>query len=574
MNHSTLALGRQLGRGGQGEVYQVTNKKINEADGGGWEVVYKEYNATVLPQLDAAALATSVALLGELSEAEGRWLCERTAWPAALVEKQGHASGFLMRVIPDRFQFTYQSLANTGPDTRRLANLEYLLNTDDYVTSIGLSVSEHDRLLLLADLAATLTRLHRIGITVGDLSPKNLLFTTTPKPECFLIDCDAMRLRGASVLPQTETPDWQIPAGEEKATPASDIYKLALLAIRLFARHQSATDPTALASLAPAIGDLARAGLNPDPALRPTPSAWAEQLTAAGNTASTIPAKTTVTGHTPSQSNASSTPRPTGRHPTGGPPAGTAPTPTNSPPGTKRPGLAPMDLALAAALVAIVLVAIMLPHNNSSPATDVSPQPTISQENTSGPSERPGNGYSDNSDTSSGDGDRTARDSSTPPSAEDEEFSAVSTDDCLSNYINRDTDWTPSTPTVTDCSDTDAYFRVTSIEQQGNCVSDDMTWFHSNSDGTDTNLCLDRNYADGQCMFAHAKDETLSIYNNAVTPCGAGIPDGYQYIVQLTRVYPLGAPDDACGDDGMWKPDSDAVLCGKVIWKRRGLPDM
>lgn len=293
VDHGALTLGRRLGQGGQGAVHEVTDRRINEADDGGWEVAYKEYNAAVLPQLDAAALAASVALPGELSAAEGRWLCEKTAWPAALVERQGSVSGFLMRRVPDRFLFTLQSLGGTTPGAPRLANLEYLLNSDDYVARIGLSVSERDRLLLLTDLAATLTRLHRIGITVGDLSPKNLLFTTGTPPECFLIDCDAMRLRGTGVLPQAETPDWQIPDGEEKATRASDVYKLALLAVRLFARDQTSRDPAALASVSPELSDLARAGLDPDPARRPSPAQWAEQLAAAATTASTAPAVAT-----------------------------------------------------------------------------------------------------------------------------------------------------------------------------------------------------------------------------------------------------------------------------------------
>ncbi|MBO1419081.1 lipopolysaccharide kinase InaA family protein, partial [Streptomyces sp. FH025] len=260
VEYASLALGRRLGQGGQGAVHQVLNRRINEAEDN-WEVVYKEYGATVLPGLDGGALAAMVDLLDELNDAERRWLCEKTAWPAAVVRLQGLTSGFLMRAAPDRFHFRYRSLSDPTATTARLANLEYLLNDDAYVALVGLTVSERDRLLLLADLAATLSRLHRIGIAVGDLSPKNLLFTTAGRPECFLIDCDAMRLRGATVLPQAETPDWQLPAGEERATPAGDVYKLALLAVRLFARDQIATDPAALYAISPALGELARSSL-------------------------------------------------------------------------------------------------------------------------------------------------------------------------------------------------------------------------------------------------------------------------------------------------------------------------
>ncbi|MFD5564676.1 hypothetical protein [Kitasatospora griseola] len=291
VDRGALVLDRRLGQGGQGVVHRVANLRINRAAAdGGWDVVYKEYAPALLPDLDAAALTAMVDLLDELSGDEGRWLCEKTAWPAAVVRKEGQVSGFLMRAAPDRFRFDFRSLSGAGSGTRRLANLEFLLNDDAYTAGIGLTVGERDRLLLLADLAGTLDRLHRIGIGVGDLSPKNLLLATTGPPECFLIDCDAMRLRGASVLPQAETPDWQLPAGEEKATLAGDVHKLALLAVRLIARDQVTTDPTALTALSPDLGELARRSLDPAPARRPSPAEWAECLRAAAPTVPTASA--------------------------------------------------------------------------------------------------------------------------------------------------------------------------------------------------------------------------------------------------------------------------------------------
>ncbi|MFC7469957.1 hypothetical protein ACFQVA_23930 [Actinomadura keratinilytica] len=253
VDHGTLALGRRLGQGGQGTVYEVTNKRVTPPRGGGWDAVYKEYAPPVLSQLDVAALETLVGLPGASTAAQGQWLCERTAWPAAVVRRQGVTCGFLMRAVPERFTFDLRGLGNTVVG-RHLANLEYLLNDDAYVAGIGLVVSDRDRFLLLADLAETLDRFHTMGVTVGDLSPKNLLFTTAPRPACFFIDCDAVRLRGATALPQAETPDWEVPSGERKATPASDAYKLALLAVRLLGRHQTSTDPAALASYGPELG--------------------------------------------------------------------------------------------------------------------------------------------------------------------------------------------------------------------------------------------------------------------------------------------------------------------------------
>ncbi|CAM4156450.1 hypothetical protein [Nocardiopsis rhodophaea] len=398
VERSMLTLGRQLGQGGQGTVHQVINKKINKATDGGWDVAFKEYSPAVLPELDAAALTAQVELPRTLSAEEGRWLCDKTAWPAAVVQRNGHTCGLLMRLVPDRFQFTFRSLTGTTAGTRRLANLEYLLNTDTYATGIGLSISERDRVLLLADLAATLDRLHRIGITIGDLSPKNLLFTTDPEPECFLIDCDAMRLRGTTTLPQAETPDWQIPAGEKKATRSSDVYKFALLAVRLFARDQTTTDPTALTALDPKLADLARTTLSQDPSQRPTPADWAERLTAAAPKASAAPpAPAPTSGRRPG------TPSPVPRN---GPHVGASPgnsTQVQVPPQQTSAGTIGV---LVAALIAVVVVLAGLSSSSDGSSTVDADAPSQTETSaadawTYEPAEPADDGY----DTSEDDGD-------------------------------------------------------------------------------------------------------------------------------------------------------------------------
>jgi hypothetical protein len=280
VTRASLKLDRRIGLGGQGSVHHVDNRRINAADEA-WTVAYKEYNAIVLPALNGAALSSMVALPETLDGAEGRWLCEKTAWPAAVVEDRGRITGFLMREAPVRFRIRIPALTSHSLGTVRPATVDYLLNDDAYAASIGLTVTDKDRALLLADLADALSRLHRLGIAVGDLSPKNLLFSTGARPECLLLDCDTMRLRGASVLRQTDTPGWQLPVGEEKATCEGDVYKFGLLAVRLFARNQTTTSTGALGGYDARLADLARASLDPDRRRRPTPSAWAAALKAA-----------------------------------------------------------------------------------------------------------------------------------------------------------------------------------------------------------------------------------------------------------------------------------------------------
>jgi serine/threonine protein kinase len=289
VDHADLQLGGMLGRGGQGTVYAVANRKINEAVNGGWEVVYKEYNAATLALLDADALRGMVDLLGDLDADDARWLCDKTAWPVAVVERSGQVCGFLMRAVPDRFRFSMLSLVGTASPKTVLTNLEFLLNDAAYIAGIGLTISPRDRLELLADLAATLDRLHRMGIAVGDMSPRNLLFCTGKDAGFFLIDCDAMRLHGVSALPQVETPDWQAPTGEERATGATDVYKFGLVAVRVAAGDQATTDPARLAAMGGGLGDLARSSLDPDAGQRPaTPARWIAELTAAARVAQVV----------------------------------------------------------------------------------------------------------------------------------------------------------------------------------------------------------------------------------------------------------------------------------------------
>ncbi|MFB7619037.1 hypothetical protein, partial [Kitasatospora sp. NPDC056181] len=281
-----LTLGTSLGKGGHGTVRLVQGRTVD-----GEPAVYKEYLPEVLPSLDVAALRAMVDLPVGLAGEDTRWLLQRTAWPAALVTRHGAATGFLMRKVPDEFAFDYQGLSPSGSG-RRLANFEFLLNRDDYVAGIGLKITPRHRLNLLAGLAETLDRLHGLGIAVGDLSPRNVLFTNGAGAASFLIDCDAMRVHGRSALPQAETPGWQLPPGEEKATRHGDAFKFGLLAIRLIAREQGATDPQVLARVDRELADLARRSQLVTPSGRPAPGEWVLPLRRAAVRASTKPATT------------------------------------------------------------------------------------------------------------------------------------------------------------------------------------------------------------------------------------------------------------------------------------------
>jgi hypothetical protein len=267
----SLRLSGALGSGGQGTVYGVADRLVDDRV----PAVYKEFAAVA----DAGALLRVVRFRRDLSPADAQRLDDIAAWPAAVVQRDGRIAGFLMRRAPDPFLI---GLGMPSGPTQHLAQVQLLLNDVAYRTARGLVIDDRFRLELLHDTASAIEFLHAHHVVVGDLSPANLLFSRSRRPRCFFLDCDAMRVRGISVLRQAETIDWQTPScGEPVATPATDSYKFGLLCIRLFAGDQSTRDPQVLDRAGPAVKVLAARALSRDPRRRPAMAEWREALSAA-----------------------------------------------------------------------------------------------------------------------------------------------------------------------------------------------------------------------------------------------------------------------------------------------------
>jgi serine/threonine protein kinase len=254
---------RKIGSGGQGTVYELRGE--NE------RLVYKEYSPRVVDDVDVDALIRFVRFGRELNNRDRRLLTSRAAWPLNVVRKDGVIQGFVMPRAPDTYsiEMTWPS----GERSRVLGQVQFLLNGDDYLRDRELEITREFRLRFLQDTALTLALFHRLGITVGDLSPNNLLFTRSTAPKCFFIDCDAMRLGEDTVLEQVETPDWRVAElGEENlATPASDSHKFGLLTIRLFAGDQHSRSPMAVPKR---LRRLTIRCLSADPDRRPAAGDW------------------------------------------------------------------------------------------------------------------------------------------------------------------------------------------------------------------------------------------------------------------------------------------------------------
>jgi len=265
----------KLAEGTQGVVSRTEQLRLNRTD----LAVLKRYKAAVLTELDTPALTALVEFLFALPRAEGRSLLDSAAWPIRAVSDGDRTIGFVMPEVPDRY---WIELSLPSGHRRRVpGQVQHLLNDDDFSARRGLVVPDRTRLQLLLSLAYRLDFLHARGVTVGDLSPKNLLFATSPRPRCYFVDCDAMALHGRSALPQLETPGWHVRAlsPEPLATTATDRYKLALLVLRMLARDQATYRTEALpAWLAYRLKPMIDKGIGPDPQQRPTATEWIAPL--------------------------------------------------------------------------------------------------------------------------------------------------------------------------------------------------------------------------------------------------------------------------------------------------------
>jgi hypothetical protein len=274
---ATLRLGRTLGRGGQGEVVEVT--------GAGEDLVAKWYLPSV--RLDAASLTRLVAWRRSADEPTRAAVDEVACWPRAVLLRHGRAAGVLLPRVAPVFSLTVG--LPSGSRSQVLRELQYLIARPELLSRRGIAdVDLATRLRLLGHLVAAVALLHAHGVVVGDLSVKNVLWSTDGGERVYLLDCDALRLSGTSpAVDQPNSPGWDDPAFPGTQNQQSDRYKLALAVLRVIARDFHTRNPDAATAV---LGrdhlPLLRAGLSRDPDARPPTSAWlrplrcrAEQLT-------------------------------------------------------------------------------------------------------------------------------------------------------------------------------------------------------------------------------------------------------------------------------------------------------
>jgi serine/threonine protein kinase len=371
----------KIGQGGQGVVYRAPNVKTAFAA----SMVYKEYKPQTRGDIDFAALAAMPALVEEsLTYAQAERMVSVAAWPCVLVEDGGESTGFVMPAIPVEFFIPFKTVKGVSTAA---AEFQHLLNHSSVLAARGIDIDDAQRYTLLREVASGLAFLHQHGVCVGDISPKNLLFSLHPHEAVYFIDCDAMRINGVSALPQVETPGWEVPAGEELATVHSDAYKLGLLALRLLAGDHDTKNPQHLPDSTPGLlRQVVTDTLSKGSQERPLPGAWTYVLgnaieqaqyqkksassTASGGVSPTapLPPATPVLHSRPSARPSAPPPPPPPPPPQARPPAA-AWVPPASPPASSSKYWAGVAVAaiVVAAVVAVILVITL--HDNDTPTS-------------------------------------------------------------------------------------------------------------------------------------------------------------------------------------------------------------
>ena len=170
-----LALGRELGRGGEGAVYEVQ---------GNPSLVAKLYLAHIPP----AKAIKLTAMMGTVTQE----LLRVAAWPTSVILEGNRVSGLLMPKVTG-----YEELHQLyGPKHRRKqfpeADWGFLVHT-------------------ARNLAAAINTVHRHGHVVGDLNQNNLV--VSKEGTIKLIDCDSFQIsvNGSKHLCEVGVPDFTPP---------------------------------------------------------------------------------------------------------------------------------------------------------------------------------------------------------------------------------------------------------------------------------------------------------------------------------------------------------------------------
>ncbi|GAA1286929.1 TIR domain-containing protein [Saccharothrix xinjiangensis] len=270
-----------IAKGADGSVYALPDLRLPGCP----PLAYKEAGQPALREFSLPdwkrvldAMARAVAFRSGLSPSDRDDLDECTTWPIDMVDDGGLPCGSVMPLLPP--DFFVRTNPASGPRKDIPLDLSWLSAKDSQARAAGVDPTafrdQRIRVVLLAELARALWRLHEHGIVYGDLNLRNVAFALGP-PRIKLLDCDATALLTDPTRRQLHSPFFSPPdtAGRWKLQDdRTDVYKLALCVIRGLNPGPGATqhrDPTSLVGkLDPPAIEVVRRAVDVDPLRRPT----------------------------------------------------------------------------------------------------------------------------------------------------------------------------------------------------------------------------------------------------------------------------------------------------------------
>lgn len=272
------ALGPRIGSGGQASVYLAPALQLDDAPG---ELVYKEYTTGSRPPLGLVSIAAKRA---KMTPSDRDRLDRSVTWPLRVVRDDEVDCGVILRLIPDGY-FQTRVLPGSGRTSRDLLEVQNLFVDQNLAARVGMPFPDlAQRLVICRDFASALHFIHRHDMCVGDINSRNATFRVDGgRPAVMLVDCDAVRIRGAApVVAQLDAPDWDPPEGHGTLTLATDRYKFGLFVLRCLAPGPQASigrDADRAHSALDAVGrTLLERALGADGAQRPTIQEWGQYL--------------------------------------------------------------------------------------------------------------------------------------------------------------------------------------------------------------------------------------------------------------------------------------------------------
>lgn len=240
---SSLVKDQKIGDGGEGEVFSISNRKGD---------VFKSFKSAVSQELDEAGLVSTIELMESMTPSERKFLTSRTVWPHTVVRDNGKFVGFLMPLLGQEYfckhgskgdptegmndwnKLTFRKAWMSNPNLESTAPALWYPTGKDLDQLSDSEKETRDALLkLLQDLAMLFEILHRNNVVVGDVSGRNLLWSSRSGSDVMLIDCDGCRIdKTTGVTRAKQSPEWFDPHLNGATNISSDLYKLSIAIYR------------------------------------------------------------------------------------------------------------------------------------------------------------------------------------------------------------------------------------------------------------------------------------------------------------------------------------------------------